>query len=201
MPKIRAQTVRAHRELMAEALVDAAEAALAESEPVTVADLAARVGIARNSFYKHFDSAAAVVELVAVRGFEEWSRRVGEAVARERDPLARVLAYVDASLDVAAHGEHAWRAGLARTSFDDAARARVTALHEGVTQHLYAALEPVGMPKPQFAVASIQALVGVGISALDAGENPAATREYVRRAVTLLMSMGRPETRVDSAAD
>lgn len=193
MPRISAPSVREHRARMVQALVDAAEAALASGEPVTVAALAASVGIARNSFYKYFDSAADVVEVVATRGFEAWADRVGAAVAACDDPLDRVLAYVDSSLDVPVSADHGWRAGVARTTFSDEAKQRVAALHERVTDHLDAALEPLALPRPEFAKAAIQAMVGVGVSALESGESLEATTMYVRRAVTALMGLGRPE--------
>lgn len=195
MPRINAASLREHRAQMVAALVDAAEAALADSESVTVADLAARVGIARNSFYKYFDSASDVVEVVATRGFAGWAAQVGAAVAAHEDPLDRVLAYVDASLDMAVSADHGWRAGLARTNFTPEARDRLAALHDQVTRHLDIALEPLRISRPRFAAAAIQAMVGVGVSALESGENPAATRAYVRRAVTALMGVGRPEGR------
>jgi AcrR family transcriptional regulator len=193
MPRINAATVREHRERMIEALLDAAEVALAGSEPVTVADLSARVGIARNSFYKYFDSAAAVVEQVAERRFRQWADQVESAVEAHTDPLARVLAYVDASLDIAVADHQAWRDGLVRMPFSDEALARIAGHHGSVVRHLDAALEPLRLPRPQFAAASIQAIVEVGYKALAVGEDPAATRAYVRRAVTALMTMGRPD--------
>ncbi len=69
MPRIRAASLADHREAMRAALMDALLALLDEHDytSISMGDLAARAGMARNTVYNHFPHQAALLEAVAER--------------------------------------------------------------------------------------------------------------------------------------
>ena len=75
MPKINADSVRAHRAQVLAALIDSAEFLLTQDSgtTLTAGAVAARAGIARNSIYRYVDSIDDLIEMVATRGFPRWT--------------------------------------------------------------------------------------------------------------------------------
>src|ERR1700741_2291226 len=81
-----------------EKLLEAAFAVIREKGYVaaTVDELCARAGVAKGSFFHHFKDK----EALAVAAARHWSQTTGALFAsapyhRHKDPLARVLGYVD----------------------------------------------------------------------------------------------------------
>lgn len=114
MPKIAAETVAKHRELIRGALVDAAEAILRSGEPLTAGVVSAAAGIARNSIYRYVDSVDDLRGLVLARYLPAWDRAVAEALAPIEDPGERVVEWVRANLHQATTTGHAWLMQVAR---------------------------------------------------------------------------------------
>lgn len=116
MPKIAAETVAKHRELIRGALVDAAEAILRSGEPLTAGVVSAAAGIARNSIYRYVDSVDDLRGLVLARYLPAWDRAVAEALAPIEDPGDRVVEWVRANLTQATTTGHGWLMQVARST-------------------------------------------------------------------------------------
>lgn len=165
MPRITAATVADHRRQMHDALLDAAEELLAESQdgdtspPLTVGRVAQRVGIGRTAVYRYFADVDAIVEAVAVRDFPRWTDTVRAAVDAAPGPRAKVVAYVRSNIELAHHTDHAWLVGMSRMHISPAARARIGALHAELT----GILDELTGGHPHL-TATVQAIVNTGVS-------------------------------------
>ena len=85
MPKIQAATVVEHHAAQRAALLDAARALLSEgptTEAPSLADVAARAGLARSSAYSYFSSREDLLNALAADTFPRWTRYVRDRMAR-----------------------------------------------------------------------------------------------------------------------
>ncbi|KQY32158.1 MULTISPECIES: TetR/AcrR family transcriptional regulator [Nocardia] len=190
MPKINADSVRAHRAQVLAALIDSAEFLLTQDSgtTLTAGAVAARAGIARNSIYRYVDSIDDLIEMVATRGFPRWTGAVRDAVEAAPTPAAGVVAYVRANVEQAVDGDHAWRTALSRMNLSAPARARVIALHTELADLLRVELSAAAVTNPALVTASLQALVDACVRRVDAGDDPAAVIDYAGRVATILVS-------------
>ncbi|MCZ2526488.1 TetR family transcriptional regulator [Streptomyces sp. SCUT-3] len=190
MPKIEAGSVREHRAQRLERLIDAAEAIVAEEgvDALTAGAVAKRAGIARNSIYRYFDSVDDLLQLVVTREFPAWIAAVDRAVAAERTPRDRAVAYVRANLEQAARGTHGWRASLSRGSLSASARQQVRELHTSLHACLERVIAELAPPHPVLTVAVIQAVVDTCIRRIDEGDEPAEVFEFAARATERLLA-------------
>lgn len=92
MPRIRAQNVVAHRELMETSLLDAFGDLLAEQgyAKVTLADVAARAGMARNTIYNYAPDKQALLMAYVARAVARFVDEVRAEVADLPDAGAKV---------------------------------------------------------------------------------------------------------------
>lgn len=160
MPRIKAATVAEHRAAQRAALVEAARALLAErpGRAPTLAEVAARAGMARPSAYQYFASSADLFDAVVDDLFPRWARRVDAAMRKATTPGERVLAYVDANLRLVADGEHAIASSLASVappSFGETNEAR----HAELVAPLVDALGELGATDPQATAELVNAVV------------------------------------------
>ena len=190
MPKINADSVRAHRAQVLAALIDSAEFLLAQDSgtTLTAGAVAARAGIARNSIYRYVDSIDDLIEMVAARGFPRWTSAVRDAIEAAPTPAAGVVAYVRANIELAVDGDHAWRTALSRMNLSASARARVIALHTELADLLRAELSAAAVTNPALVTASIQALVDACVRRVEAGDEPATAMDYAGRVAAVLVS-------------
>lgn len=173
MPKIDAATVGEHRAQKLELLISAAEEILAEDGlgALTAGAVAGRAGLARNSLYRYFDSIDDLVELVVTREFPLWIEAVESAVAAQRTPRDRIIAYVEASLRQAAASTHGWRSSLARQSLSDPARLRVRDMHLELDNILRNAFAGLADDHAGLQLDVIKSLVDACIRRIDAGDD------------------------------
>ncbi len=162
MPRIQAATVVEHHAAQRAALLDAARTLLSEgpaSEAPSLADVAARAGLARSSAYSYFSSREDLLDALAADTFPRWSRYVRDRMARQRTPGAKVLAYVDANVHLVARGDHALMMTLASVTHSDALAASTRALHDELRTPLVGALREHGATDPERMAELVQALV------------------------------------------
>jgi len=192
VPKIEADSVRAHRAQRLNRLIDAAESILAEEgmDALTAGAVAARAGIARNSIYRYFGSIDDLLELVVTREFPVWISAVEDAIAAEDSPRERVVAYVRANLEQAATSTHGWRASLSRGSLPDSARQRVRDLHMSLHDALARVVGEMGLAQPDLMVAVIQATVDACVRQIDQGAPPAEVSAFAVSATRRLLHHG-----------
>ena len=160
MPRIKADTVVAHRAAQRGALIEAARALLAENpgRAPSLAAVGARAGLARPSVYQYFKSSDDLFEAVVADMFPRWSRRLDEAMRTATTPGERVLAYVDANLRLVADGEHALArslAAMAASTSGDGEHER----HRTLVQPLIDALRDLGARDPGTTADLINAVV------------------------------------------
>jgi AcrR family transcriptional regulator len=82
-----------HHGNLKDALVLAAERAIAKSGSIDLPlrDVAKLAGVSHAAAYRHFDSKAALLAEVAIKGFAALTARITEAVSRARTPETRVV--------------------------------------------------------------------------------------------------------------
>lgn len=88
-----------HHGGLRDAAVIAARAALDRGEPLpSMRELAAACGVSHPSLYRHFSTAEDLMLSVAASCFSEFEAHIRAAIARERNPLARLRAGCEASI-------------------------------------------------------------------------------------------------------
>jgi len=188
VPRIKAASVAEHVAEQEAAVFNAAIALFVERgyEHVTLADIAGRIGLARNSLYRYFPDKAHIL----LRWFEqEVPRQIERTTAilnRPGTPQDRIVAWARDQLEYAACPEHELmrRIGTLVPELDPAARARLSTAHQRMTQPLLDTLAAAGLPERDRPLVAelIQSLV-VG-AARHAGREPAAADlTYLDRAV------------------
>ena len=193
MPKISAASVREHRAQRLSQLIDAAEAILAEQgvHALTAGAVAARVGLARNSIYRYFDSIDELIELVVTREYPTWMATVRAAVDAAPTPAARVVAYVRSNLELAARGRHGWRAAVAQRTMPEASLKRIGELHKTLTAILTSAVDELGVDHPRLLESVLHALVEASIRRIDAGDEPSGIIDFACDAAARLLPPSR----------
>ena len=162
MPRITAPTVAQHRAERHRALLDAAQALLAE-DPGQAPLARRRRGprrLARSSVYEYFRSQRRPAR-------SRWSGRccrAGPAGSPRRwpppaPPGEKVLAYVGANLQLVSEGEHAVATALAQHVPGEELHAAATQMHEGMRAPLIAALTALGLPDPAATAGLVSAVV------------------------------------------
>ncbi|OXR44053.1 HTH-type transcriptional regulator BetI [Nocardia cerradoensis] len=161
MPRIQAATVTEHRQAQRRALLDAARAILSEQTGAapTLAEVAARAGLARPSVYQYFGSRDELFEAVLADALPRWSERIAERMAAAGDPGGKVLAYAMANLELVDEGEHAVVQGLSTHVAADALAAQGRAIHDELRTPLIGALTELGAPDPATTAELINAVV------------------------------------------
>jgi AcrR family transcriptional regulator len=195
VPRIAADTIAEHVARQEAAVFAAAIRLFVERgyARVSLADIAAEVGLARNSLYRYFPDKAHIVV--------GWLRReLGEqaALARERllvdgPPVARVQAWANDQLEYAGRPEHALLAELPQVvpQLDEPTRAELADIHRALIAPLAAALEDAGVAEP----APLGTLIGGMVLAAAGeeargGEDP-ALRERLLAAIAAVIADAR----------
>jgi AcrR family transcriptional regulator len=178
VPKIRAATLAAHREMQRAALLAAARALLAEGgmDALTFPALASRTGLARSSVYEYFGSRAAVVEELFAADFPVWAGRIEAAMAEADTPAARVEVYVRTQLALAGDPRHRAVTAVSAAELEPAARDRIRAAHGALVDLVVAALRELGHERPGLTAGLLQGLVDAAVrrQQLGAAEDPQA---------------------------
>lgn len=107
MPKITEETVAEHRAVQHRAVLDAAERLIVEQrgKVPTLAEVAAAVGLARPSVYRYVSSQHDLLVQLLILSTQEWNAELEAKIAdAPPEPPQRIRAYVDATLELFAHG-------------------------------------------------------------------------------------------------
>lgn len=179
MPRINAPTVGEHRAAQQRALLDAAREVLAEgaTEIPSFGEVAARAGLARSSMYQYFKSRQHLLDALIEDAFPRWSARVAAAMADADDPAERVLAYIDANLNLVAEGEHAIATALAQIAPGPELDAKSRAMHDDLYTPLSDALTDLGVQDAAVMSELINAVLHAATRQVERGEDV----EHVRR--------------------
>lgn len=200
MPRITAGSIAEHVERQEAAVLDAAVRLFSERgyENVTVADIAAEVGLARNSLYRYFPGKARILVAWTDRELPRHVAASRALLARPGPPEERVVAWVHHELDAAAEPTHALlREAIERSDdLDPAARERIAAAHRSLVEPLVATIGETGL-RGAAARAVSELIAGLVATAarLEAHSPRAAVRGHVERAVVALLGPDRADQR------
>ncbi|WP_336248957.1 TetR/AcrR family transcriptional regulator [Stomatohabitans albus] len=188
MPKIEAETVKAHRAQMEDKLIDAAQTLLIDQDDraFTAQAVAQHVGIARNSLYRYVDSIDDLRARVIARWLPTWIDAVDAAVATATNPRDKLLAYIDINLEYAHASSHGKLITIAQ-SLSPEYRATITSAHEqlaGMVTDWCARLDPDGYV---LTAAFIQAILNTGFDQLARGGELSTIRKRCRSAILAII--------------
>jgi AcrR family transcriptional regulator len=185
MPKITAATVTEHHSNQRVALLKAAIEILTSqgAAAVTPSAVGARAGLARSSVYLYFPSSAALVATLVEEAFTRWNAVVQAALEVASTPRERIEAYVRATLELAAAGEHRAANALMTASLPDPCRARLGELHAQVDEPLRTAVKNAGAAEPELTTRLIGGLLQAGMAAVEDGSD---FERVTRRTIALI---------------
>jgi AcrR family transcriptional regulator len=160
VPRIQAATVAEHRAARLRALLDAGRALVTETgRPPTLGAVAARAGMARPSVYDYFSSSDDLLAALAEDITPRWTARLRERMSDVSTPAEEVLAYVRASLELVAEGEHASIAAIATAAPGHITGERAAAMHAALLVPLSEALTALGADAVPVVAAAIDGMV------------------------------------------
>lgn len=170
MPKISAATVAEHREVQTRALLDAARNIFAETgNRPTLADVAARAGLARSSVYQYFKSADDLLMAVVDDIFPRWQTLIEEEMSGAKTPGERIVTYVYANLKLVDNGEHAIATALHKAEPAHANSERAMRMHHLIGLPLLEALEDAGVENVEVSSSLITGVLSTAANLLEKG--------------------------------
>lgn len=169
MPKIAADSIAEHVARQERLVFDAAVELFVEHgyANVSLGDIAAAVGLARNSMYRYFPSKAAIL----VRWFRaELPARVQKSaaiLAGDEPPMTRIARWSDDQLDYARRPEHALVAALTAVlpDLDDDTRRELASSHDQLMAPLADALRDAGLTRAVERDAAVDLIAGMVLAA------------------------------------
>lgn len=180
MPRITAPTVAEHRAAQQRALLDAARTLLAKTgEAPSMAEVAALAGLARPSAYQYYKSRTDLLNALVQDVFPRWAQRVEDAMAAEKQPADRILAYVLTNIALVAEGEHAVGNALAAVAPSEELDAQSSRMHQQLLDPLVSTLEEMGAADAGITASLINSMVHSGTRLLEAGIPHEQVRERV----------------------
>ena len=192
MPKIDAPTVAEHRAAVLKRLVDAAEEILRSDHPeaLTAAMVTQEAGIARNSIYRYVDSVDDLHGMVLSRYLPAWLDAVRGELATVDDPRERIVVWVRANLQQAAHSGHGWLMGLGTANPSGITKEVMESAHTVMRDALAQAWqELVADPnKVRIAAGMTRGLLEAGFKQLDAKQSAEIVAEMGAAAAEALVS-------------
>jgi AcrR family transcriptional regulator len=109
MPRIDAPTVEEHVRQQTDRLLEAASALFRKQgfHGTDMGDIAAEVGLARNSLYRYFPNKENILVACVQRDMGPFLKRIEGLEATCHDPRARIDAWIDMAIDIAVSPAHA----------------------------------------------------------------------------------------------
>lgn len=150
MPRIQADSVAEHVAQQRAAVFDAAVTLFVEEGygEVSMGDIAARVGLARNSLYRYFPDKAHILLEWFRDELPRQAERSAALLEGAGDPVERIGRWAIDQLDYAHHPEHALMASLPDLLAGADTRAELAEVHRTMAGPLEAALADAGIDDP-----------------------------------------------------
>ncbi|MBS1882493.1 MAG: TetR/AcrR family transcriptional regulator [Actinobacteria bacterium] len=192
MPRISAETVAEHVERQEAAVYEAAMRLFLERgyAAVSLADIAAAVGLKRNSLYRYFPDKAHILLRWLRRELPEQVAESEHLLGGGGDPLERIQDWATYQLDYARRPEHRLIAALPDLArdLDQATRAELADSHRRLLAPLDDALAEAGLAEPVERRAAGRMIWGLVLAAAEAesGGVVPAVRERLGRAIVAL---------------
>jgi AcrR family transcriptional regulator len=193
VPRISAETVAEHVERQEAAVFEAALRLFRERgyAAVSLADVAAEVGLRRNSLYRYFPDKAHILLRWLRRELAEQVDESRRRLAGDGDPVPRIQDWAAYQLEYARRPEHRLVAALPEVARDlDAdTRAELADIHRGLLGPLDDALAEAGIADPGERAASARLIWGLVLGAAEAADDgceEAGLRRRLDRAIAAL---------------
>lgn len=170
MPKITAPTVAEHREQRRTQLLDAAAMLIIRDDTITMAQVAAEVGLSRSAVYEYYSSAADLIADVLVDELAEWASSLERVTSTVTDPVEQVRAWTTAVLNYVAAGRHALVRAAGAVDLPPSRRVEVQTMHRSLIAPLFAAVAAMGDVDPGQLARYVWGVVDVSIARIEAGE-------------------------------
>jgi AcrR family transcriptional regulator len=192
VPRISAASVAEHVARQEQAVFDAAIGLFTTRGygAVTLADIAAEVGLARNSLYRYFPDKAAILLRWYRAELPAQATRSSELLAGDDAPSVRLLRWAEAQIDYARRPEHALIAAMAEAAPDLGADARAELIesHHQLLAPVTDALASTGLAGDELDAAT-ELLWGLVLAQagreLRVGDDPAGRRQLAALVRTL----------------
>lgn len=195
MPRIKARTVAEHRSGQEAELSRLARVIFDEDGPggLTLAALAKRSGLSRPALYVYFSSRDDLLAHVYEQAVAHWVTAVLAAMDAEEAPAARLRAFIDAQLLMAAGDHHDDMLVASAANESSAVRARVRAAHAPLRDALHDTLRALGATSPDRAANLVQGVVASAYDQIRAGAEPNVVIDDAHRFIDGgLSSLDRP---------
>jgi len=169
VPRISADTVAEHVERQEAAVFEAALRLFLERgyAAVSLADIAAEVGLARNSLYRYFPDKAHILVRWLRRELPEQVAESKRLLGGEGDPVARIRRWANYQLDYARQPEHGLIAAFpdVARNLDAATRAELADSHRELLAPLDGALAEAGLGAADERAAAAELIGGLVLTA------------------------------------
>lgn len=169
MPRISADSVAEHVAQQEAAVFDAAMRLFTERgyAEVTLADIAAEVGLARNSLYRYFPDKAHILVRWLRRELPVRAQRARDVLGGDGPPTERVRRWALDQLDYARRPEHRLIAALpeAARHLDDATRSELADSHRLLMEPLDDVLAEAGIAEATERAATVELIGGLVLTA------------------------------------
>lgn len=193
MPRIEAATIHEHVRQQAERVLEAASALFRRQglHGTDMGDIAAAVGLARNSLYRYYPNKEHILIACVERDMGPFLQRIEALETAYPEPRARIDAWIDMSIDIATSPAHATLELISeiRESSPEL-RQQIMRLHKAPNAVLEAAVRAVvGRQRrdPALVTAMIAGMVQSGAGqAIRRGAQVAVKRELKSAAARLL---------------
>lgn len=187
MPRISASSVADHVAQQEAAVFDAAIRLFATRgyRNVSLGDIAAEVGLARNSLYRYFPDKAHILLRWYRAELPVQAERAAAVLTGPAAPAERLAAWVDDQLDYAARPEHALVASLAEVlpDLDDTTRAELADSHRHLLAPLDTALRDAGVKRSDDRAIVAELIGGLVMAAAQHEQRAGGPSRKVRRQV------------------
>ena len=174
MPRIKTDSIAAHRDWRRNQLIEAAAAIALESggEAVTVAAVAQRAGLSRTSVYEYFASSADLVTDLVIDELENFAHNLKDAVSKESDPYQGIAAWIRTSLIYIADGRHLLAKALNAVDLPRERGAAIGAAHRALLAPLQDKLLLIGVTDLPRALALLQSATDVATRRIESSNDP-----------------------------
>ncbi|MCP8613901.1 MULTISPECIES: TetR/AcrR family transcriptional regulator [Bifidobacterium] len=124
MPRIRESTLQEHRAKTLDQIIAAAEAILRTGgrSQLTMAEVARRANLARNSLYRYARDADQLCDMVMERHLPDWGQALDLALGQTDDPRRTVEVWTRTNLEQAGLHGHGWLMNLYAEQHDEQLR-------------------------------------------------------------------------------
>ena len=174
MPRIKTDSIAAHRDWRRNQLIEAAAAIALESggEAVTVAAVAQRAGLSRTSVYEYFASSADLVTDLVIDELENFAHNLKDAVSKESDPYQGIAAWIRTSLIYIADGRHMLAKALNAVDLPRERGAAIGAAHRALLAPLQDKLLLIGVTDLPRALALLLSATDVATRRIESSNDP-----------------------------